>query len=122
MAIEFPKQLDRADLFPTPVWVAQVPEHVKKLNKYSDPYIVAAKKYFKPMIDKRNKTYGNKKDMGHVFHSTSLIQNKNFASFHQYVTLTARNLLLEMGYDLSKFDMRGTVEIPKSFNYFLDFF
>ena len=43
MAIEFPKQLDRADLFPTPVWVAQVPEHVKKLNKYSDPYIVAAK-------------------------------------------------------------------------------
>ena len=32
-AEEFPKDLSRADLFPTPVWVAQ-PEHVKQLNKY----------------------------------------------------------------------------------------
>tara|TARA_R100001463_G_scaffold60783_2_gene113407 strand:+ start:724 stop:1410 length:687 start_codon:yes stop_codon:yes gene_type:complete len=107
-AEEFPKDLNRTDIFPTPVWSAQAPEHIKQLNKYSDPYIVASKKHFKPMIDKRNKEYGNKKDMGHVFHSTTLIQDENFMAFHQYVTLTSRNLLIEMGYDLSKFDVTLT--------------
>ena len=43
MAIEFPKQLHSADLFPTPVWVTQVPEHVKKLNSFQINYLVDSK-------------------------------------------------------------------------------
>ena len=84
---DFPKKLNRADLFSSPVWVVQAPELVDELNKFSEPFIKESKKYFKPMLDERNKKDGNKKDMGHVFHSKTLIQDKNFIPFHNYVCL-----------------------------------
>ena len=104
----FPTKLNRHDLFPCPLWITQAPEFVKELDKFSEPFIKEAKKYFKPMIDERNKNFGNKKDMGYVFHSKTLMQDKNFIPFHKYVTLTAKNLLIEMGFDLSKFDITLT--------------
>ena len=39
--------------------------------------------------------------MGHVFHSTSLIGDPNFAQPQNYVGATAHNLLVEMGFDLT---------------------
>jgi len=36
--IEFPKQLNREDLFSCPIWFADEPGFVKDLNKFSDPY------------------------------------------------------------------------------------
>tara|TARA_R100001463_G_scaffold5049_1_gene17812 strand:+ start:1492 stop:2163 length:672 start_codon:yes stop_codon:yes gene_type:complete len=104
----FPKDLNRRDIFPTPMWTVDAPEFVKDLNKFSEPFIKASKKHFKPIISKRNKEFGDKGDMGHVFHSTTLIQDKNFIPFHQYITATAKNLLVEMGYDLSKYDITLT--------------
>ena len=41
----FPKELTREDLFPCPIWHADEPNFVEKLNKASDPYIKFIKIY-----------------------------------------------------------------------------
>ena len=97
--IEFPKQLIKEDLFKCPIWLAEESGFVKDLNKASDPYIEMAKKNLKKDIDKRNKKFGNKGDMGHVFHSTSLIGDPKFLKLQNYVGATSYNLLIEMGFD-----------------------
>ena len=79
------------------------PGFVNELNNASDPHIEASKKNLKESIDKRNKKFGNKGDMGHVFHSTSLIGDPNFAKLQNYVGATAHNLLIEMGFDLTNY-------------------
>ena len=86
----FPKELMRDDLFKCPVWVADEPSFVKDLNKASDKYIKQSKKNLKETIDKRNKKFGDKGDMGHIFHSTSLIGDPNFLNsslLFQYIYL-----------------------------------
>tara|TARA_R100000655_G_scaffold84225_1_gene123848 strand:- start:1456 stop:2205 length:750 start_codon:yes stop_codon:yes gene_type:complete len=97
----FPKQLGRADYFKCPVWSADEPSFVDDLNKASDKYIEAAKKTLKKDIDKRNKEFGDKKDMGHVFHSTTLMGDPNFLDLQNYIGATSHNLLDEMGFDLT---------------------
>jgi len=103
--MSFPKQLAREDLFKCPIWLADEPKYVKKLNKASDPYIEIAKKNLKKDIGKRNKKFGNKGDMGYVFHSTSLIGDPNFKQLQDYIGATAYNLLLEMGFDLTNYSI-----------------
>ena len=76
--LQFPKQLEREDLFSCPIWYGDEPGFVNELNNASDKYIEASKKNLKESIDKRNKKFGNKGDMGHVFHSTSLIGDPKF--------------------------------------------
>ena len=99
--MKFPKALNREDIFRCPIWLARdVPEHVMLLNKASDPYINEAKKSFKKTIDTRNKKFGNKKDMGFVYHSTSLLGDPKFKQLQDYVGATSYNLLGEMGFDL----------------------
>ena len=99
--LQFPKQLNREDYFKCPIWFADEPVFVNTLNKASDSYIKEAKKRLKPDIDKRNKKFGDKGDMGHVFHSTSLIGDPKFKKLQDYVGATAHNLLIEMGFDMS---------------------
>tara|TARA_R110000803_G_scaffold65973_1_gene127252 strand:- start:47 stop:748 length:702 start_codon:yes stop_codon:yes gene_type:complete len=99
----FPKELAREDLFPCPIWHADEPNFVEKLNKASDPYIELSKKNLKKTIDERNKKFGNKGDMGQVFHSTSLINDPNFKELQDYIGATAHNLLTEMGFDLTHY-------------------
>jgi len=99
--INYPQQLEREDIFKSPIWVAHEPKFVDSLNKASDSYIEASKKNLKPEIDKRNKKFGNKGDMGNVFHSTTLIGDPNFAELQNYIGATAHNLLDEMGFDLT---------------------
>ena len=79
----FPAQLEREDYFKCPVWFADAPEFVKDLNKASDKYIKVAKKNLKKDIDKRNKKFGDRGDLGHVFHSSSLIGDPNFLSLQK---------------------------------------
>ena len=67
--LEYPKILNLEQYFSCPIWWADEPKFVKKLNKVSDSYIETAKKNLKKDIDKRNKKFGNMGDMGHVFHS-----------------------------------------------------
>ena len=106
--LSFPKQLQLEQYFSSPIWWADEPSFVNKLNKASDPYIEASKKNLKKSIDKRNKEFGNKGDMGNVFHSTSLIGDPNFKQLQDYVGATAYNLLGEMGFSLINYQMFTT--------------
>ena len=101
----FPQQLQREDMFPSPIWYGDEPGFVNELNNASDSYIEAAKKNLKETIDKRNKKFGNKGDMGHVFHSTSLIGDPKFKKLQDYVGATAHNLLIEMGFDMTNYQL-----------------
>ena len=101
--LQFPKQLAREDLFKCPIWYADESGFVNELNNASDKYIEESKKNLKESIDKRNKEFGNKGDMGHVFHSTSLIGDPKFKKLQDYIGATAHNLLVEMGFDLTNF-------------------
>ena len=97
---QFPKELAKEDYFSSPIWYADEPAFVDDLNKASDSYIEIAKKNLQEEIDKRNKNFGNKEDMGHVFHSTPLAGDPNFKELQDYIGATSFNLLEEMGYDL----------------------
>ena len=106
--MSFPKQLNLEEYFKCPIWWADEPKFVKKLNKASDKYIKQAQKNLKENIDKRNKKFGDKGDMGHVFHSTSLIGDPKFKELQDYVGATAYNLLGEMGFDLTDYQLFTT--------------
>ena len=104
----FPTQLSREDYFKCPIWFADAPQFVKDLNKASDKYIEVAKKNLKKDIAKRNKKFGDIGDMGHVFHSTSLIGDPNFLTLQNYIGATAHNLLGEMGFDMTNHQLFTT--------------
>ena len=103
MSMTFPQKLNLEQYFPCPIWWADQPKFVNKLNKASDKYIKESQKNLKKTIDKRNKDFGDKGDMGHVFHSTSLINDPKFKDLQNYVGATANNLLIEMGFDLTNY-------------------
>ena len=98
----FPIQLTREDQFKCPIWFADAPSFVDKLNKASDSYIKKAKDNLKKDIDKRNKKLGDKGDMGNIFHSTSLIGDPAFKELQYYIGATSHNLLEEMGFTLKE--------------------
>ena len=104
----FPKQLQRENLFSSPIWYGDEPGFVNELNIASDPYIKASKKNLKKDIDKRNKKFGDKGDMGHVFHSISLIGDPKFKELQDYIGATAHNLLGEMGFDMTNYQLFTT--------------
>jgi len=104
----FPTQLSTEEYFKCPIWFGDAPQFVDDLNKASDSYIETAKKNLKKDIDKRNKKFGDKGDMGHVFHSTTLMGDPNFQEITNYVGATAHNLLGEMGFDLTNYQVFTT--------------
>ena len=104
----YPLQLNREEYFSSPIWYGQAPEFVDDVNKASDPYIKTAKKNLKKEIDKRNKELGDKGDMGHVFHSTPLVNDPNFTDLTNYIGATSYNLLDEMGYNLKNYKVFTT--------------
>tara|TARA_R110001606_G_C15319635_1_gene644537 strand:+ start:597 stop:1316 length:720 start_codon:yes stop_codon:yes gene_type:complete len=101
----YPLQLIREQHFSCPIWFSLQDKFVDSLNKASDPYIAVSKKTLKPEIDKRNKKFGNKGDMGNVFHSTSLIGDPSFLELQNYIGATSANLLDEMGFDIKDFEI-----------------
>tara|TARA_R100000655_G_scaffold8734_1_gene22530 strand:+ start:6048 stop:6725 length:678 start_codon:yes stop_codon:yes gene_type:complete len=104
----FPNKLNLEHYFPCPIWWADEPKFVKKLNKASDPYIKKSQKNLKKTIDERNKKFGDKGDAGQVFHSTTLIGDSKFNELTKYVGATAHNLLIEMGFDLTNYQVFTT--------------
>ena len=104
----YPQKLILEDYFKCPIWWGDAPEFVKDLNKTSDKYIEESKKNLKETIDKRNKKFGDKGDMGNVFHSTTLIGDPAFSEIQNYIGATSYNLLNEMGFDLSNFEVFTT--------------
>ena len=108
MSMTFPSKLNLEHYFPCPIWWADQPKFVNKLNKASDPYIKKAQKNLKKQIDERNKKFGDKGDMGNVFHSTTLIGDPKFKDLINYIGSTAQNLLGEMGFDLTNYQVFTT--------------
>ena len=104
----FPTQLSTEEYFKSPIWFGDAPQFVDDLNKASDSYIETAKKNLKKDIAKRNKKFGDRGDMGNVFHSTTLMGDPNFQEITNYVGATARNLLGEMGFDLINYHVFTT--------------
>jgi len=107
-AKSFPTQLVREELFKCPIWFADASQFVDDLNKASDKYIETSKKNLKKDINKRNKKFGDRGDMGHVFHSSSLIGDPSFLELQNYIGATAHNLLIEMGFDLTNYQLFTT--------------
>ena len=105
LQMSFPKQLTREEYFKCPIWFADEPKFVKSLNKSSDKYIKQSQKNLKKEIDKRNKKLGDKGDMGYVFHSTSLIDDPKFKELQNYIGATSHNLLDEMGFSLTNYQI-----------------
>ena len=91
----FPLNLHLENYFQCPIWYADCPSFVSKLNKYSDPYIKKSKQIKKNI----------KNDIGKVFHSTTLICDNNFVDLQSYVLKTCNNLLNEMGFDLTNYQL-----------------
>ena len=106
--VSYPQQLKLEEFFKCPIWFGDAPEFVNDLNKASDKYIETSKKNLKPEIDKRNKKFGDKGDMGHVFHSTTLIGDPKFKELQDYIGATSHNLLIEMGFDLTNYQLFTT--------------
>ena len=104
----YPQKLILEDYFKCPIWWGDAPEFVKDLNKASDKYIEESKKNLKETIDNRNKKFGDKGDMGNVFHSTTLIGDPNFLEIQNYIGATSYNLLSEMGFDLTNYQVFTT--------------
>jgi len=104
-ATSFPQKLSLEEYFKCPIWVGDAPEFVKDLNTASDKYIEEAKKNLKKDIAKRNKKFGDRGDMGHVFHSTTLIGDPHFVDLQNYIGATAHNLLGEMGFDMTNYQI-----------------
>jgi|TARA_R100000963_G_scaffold6682_2_gene4544 uncharacterized protein (TIGR02466 family) len=103
--LKFPTELARNDFFKCPVWNVDAPQFVDDLNITSDKYIQTAKDNLKKGIDKRNEEFGDKGDMGHVFNSTTLIGDPNFKDLTHYIISTSHNLLVEMGFDLTNYQV-----------------
>ena len=99
----FPKLLQREDYFKCPLWVGEAPEFLSTLIKATDPYIKKAQKNVEKNIKERTKKLGDKKDMGHIYHSTTLIGDPNFKKLQDYIGATSNNLLNEMGFDLTNY-------------------
>ena len=106
--VGYPKQLQLDKYFESRIWFTDEPKFVKKLNKASDKYIKQAQKNLKKNIDDRNKKFGNRGDMGQVFHSTSLIGDPKFKQLQDYIGGTCYNLLGEMGFSLINYQMFTT--------------
>jgi len=101
----FPTQLVKEEIFKSPIWIGDAPEFVEELNRAAEPYIKTMKKNMKKEIDARNKKFGNKGDQGFVYQTTSLLGDPNFEEIQNYVGATSRNLLVEMGFDLTDYQI-----------------
>ena len=105
MKKKLPEKLYLEEYFACPIWYADAPEYVNELNKASDPFIVSSKESMKHIEKNRTKEMGDKGDLGLVYHSTSLINQKGFIEFQNYVGATCTNLLNEMGFDLTNYEV-----------------
>ena len=104
----YPIQLNREDYFKCPIWFADEPKFVNNLNKASDKYIDIARKNLQSDIDKRNKLNKTKGDLGSVYHSNTLIGDLDFLDLQNYIGATSHNLLIEMGFDISNYQLFTT--------------
>jgi len=97
---KFPETFKQENYFPSPIFVAEAPEMLDDLNNYSESYIENAKKLIE---EKKKKLNFTENKIGDVYHSISLINDKNFNPLIEYINNTSFNILEGMGYDLKTY-------------------
>ena len=103
------ENLESTEYFASPIYVVQLPELVKALNKASDPFIKNAKEKNKKLIKEQEKKFKKKiGDFGMSHHSTSLIDIPEFKTLQTYVGNRSIEILEHMGYDLKDYEILWT--------------
>jgi len=93
--------------FDTPIYVSNIKEWVKPLNKICNSIIKETQVLNKNVIKNKEKHF-NKKigDFGMSHHSQSLLFNDYFDDFQKYVQERSIEVLDDMGYDLNNYDIK----------------
>lgn len=94
--------MDKVLNFSSPIFLEQKNEWLEQLNFYSDPYIEFAKN------QNAIKFNENKKDFGMTHHSKSLCDDVHFEEFKNYIKNKSYDILNDMGYDLSSYNLYFT--------------
>ena len=94
--------------FPSLVYFIEKPEWVEDINNISNEYIEKAKIRDKDLLQRRKDRYGNIKDHGMTYHSSSMIEDDRLKIFKEFVTNTSTTILHNQGYDLSQHKMYWT--------------
>jgi len=102
-------QLHTSVYFSSPIYSIQIPEWLDKLNKICDKYIKEAKKNNLKIIKERENKFGKKiGDHGLSHHSSSLINDPNLKELQKYISSASWNILNDMGYDLTNYELFWT--------------
>lgn len=85
------------DIFKETIYFFDKEEWVNKLNNFSNDY-----------IQEEKKKLGLANKFGDTYHSKSLIKDKNFHEFVNFINENSYNILTKQGYDLSNFFLATT--------------
>jgi uncharacterized protein (TIGR02466 family) len=101
--------LQTASYFSSPIYSIEIPEWVNDVNKVCDKYIKEAKNNNKQIIKDKEKKFGKKiGDHGMSHHSLSLINDLNLKELQEYIGSTSWNILDNMGYNLTGYELFWT--------------
>jgi len=89
--------MEQSEHFISPIWVEERPEFLKHLIKSTDPYIKESRKRNKLIIKQT-------KDFGYSHSSTSLLGDKNFLEFIEYIGAKSIEFLDNQGYAMNKYN------------------
>ena len=92
--------------FDTPIYISQISEWIKPLNKVCNGLIKETKILNKDTIKNREKIFKKKLgDFGMSHHSKGLLFNNYFDEFQKYVRERSVEVLDDMGYDLTNYNI-----------------
>jgi uncharacterized protein (TIGR02466 family) len=92
--------------FQTPIYLANIPQWVKPINKISDRYIKKAINNNKKLIKEREKLYKKKiNDFGLTHHSEPMFLDPEMKTFTDYVSGFSHKLLDHQGFDMSSYNL-----------------
>ena len=92
--------------FQTPIYLVNIPQWIKPINKISDKYIKEAVKNNKKKIKDKTKKYKKSmKDFGIVNHSTPMFNDPEMKTFTDYVSGFSYKLLDHQGFDMSIYNL-----------------
>ena len=101
--------LKTSHYFHTPVYDVEIPEWINSVNKVCNKYIKQAQKRNQPVVKEREKRYKKKiGDLNMSHHSSSMVNDPLLKEFQSYIGATSHNILENMGYDLSNYDLFWT--------------
>jgi uncharacterized protein (TIGR02466 family) len=102
-------ELPHENFFETPIYRIEKPEWVNKVNKVCNPIISKCKERDKNIIKEKNKKFNMKiGDFGWSYHSKSMTNKKGLEELQQYIVSTSQQVLDNMGFNLTSYNMAIT--------------